>query len=63
MQLSFQLAELGVWYGLFYNWKSYLQPFGHGGAVKSCKEKDDWINQRVTEVIVEQPLASPGSAN
>ena len=33
-------------------------------APQICRRlKDCWINQWVTEVFVEQPLASPGSAN
>ena len=36
--------------------------FGRGGAVKLWEEKDESINQQVTEVFVEQPLALPKSA-
>ena len=28
----------------FYNWKTYLLPFGRGGAVKLWEEKDDLMN-------------------
>ena len=50
-----------------YNWKTYLQPFGRGGAVKLWEEKDqllnEWINQLITKLFEEQPLALPGSDN
>ena len=29
----------------FYNFKTYLKPFGRGGAVKLCGLKDDLINE------------------
>ena len=43
--------------------KLYLKPFGRGGAVKLWEEKDDSLNELMTRLFVEQPLASPGSAN
>ena len=54
-------------HSLFYKWKRYLQQYGRGGAVKSREEKGQQIYrliiQSVTELFVEQPMASPGSAN
>ena len=42
----------------------HLQPLGRGGAVKIFSQiMTDLISQSVTEVFVEQPLATPGSAN
>ena len=38
----------------------HLEPLGRGGAVKMFSQST--LIQSVTEVIVEQPLASPGSA-
>ena len=32
-------------HGQFCNWKSYLKPFGLGGAVKLWEKKDDSNNQ------------------
>ena len=37
--------------------------FGRDGNVKISSLNDHWINQWITEVFVEPPLASPGSAN
>ena len=51
-----------VWHSLVYDWKSYLKPFGRGSFVKSGEEKDELVNEWVTKVFVEQPLASHGSA-
>ena len=52
-------------YSILY-WKSYLKPFGPGGAVKLWEEKDDrltdLINQLITKLFIEQSLALPGSA-
>ena len=48
---------------IFLSWKSYLYSFGRGGALKLWEEKDQSLNEWITEVFVEQPLASPGSAN
>ena len=42
--------------------KCYLKPFGRGGAVKLWEEKADLINELITRLFIEQPLASPGSA-
>ena len=46
------------------HWKSYLQPLGSGGAIKSWEEKDELLNEllnkSVTEVFVEQPLLFRG---
>ena len=33
----------------FYNWKSYLYPFGRGGAVKLWEEEDELINQLIND--------------
>ena len=46
---------------LFYDWKSNLKPFGRGGFL-GRKRMNQLVNQSVTEVFVEQPLALPGSA-
>ena len=51
-----------LWHSLFHNWKSYIYPFGRGGAVNMLEEKDRSLTEWITEVFVEQPLASPGSA-
>ena len=54
-------------YSLCHDWKHHFQPFGRDGAVKIFYLKDESINQSVneliTEMFVEQPLALPGSAN
>ena len=40
-----------------------MQPLGRGGAVQIfSKTITELINQLITEVFVEQPLAPPGSA-
>ena len=48
----------------FYDWKLHLPPLGRGGAVKIFSQTiTELINLFMTKVFVEQPLASPGSAN
>ena len=37
---------------LFYDWKSYLKPFGRGGAVKLWQEKADGLNQLMNKTKV-----------
>ena len=43
--------------------KHQLQPLVHGGAVQTFFLKNQFMNELITEVFVEQPLISPGSAN
>ena len=56
-------------HSLFYDWKHQLKPFGRGGTVNPGEEKGHLltylksINESVTMVFVEQPLALPKSAN
>ena len=47
---------------MFYKWKHHFKPFGRDSTVKIFELKDESINEWVTKVFVEQPLASPGSA-
>ena len=53
-----------VKHSLLYDWKYHLQPLGRDGAIQPLKEKGDLvtnlINEWITTVFVEQPLASPG---
>ena len=54
-------------YSVFYDWKHLLKPFQFGGAVK-LREKDGdllnkWMNDLLTKVFVEQPLATSVSPN
>ena len=41
---------------------NYFNQIGHDGAEKIFSLKDCSMNESVTEVLVEEPLASPGSA-
>ena len=47
----------------FYDWKHHLQPLWRGSAVKIFAQRiSDSMNEWITKVFVEQPLALPRSA-
>ena len=53
-------------HSLFYAFLFFIVLFGLGDAVSTAEEEDDLLNQYnhlFTAVFVDQPLASPKSAN
>ena len=42
-------SSWSLWHSLFYNWKSYLQPFGRGGVVKLWEEKADRLTDSLND--------------
>ena len=47
---------------LFYDLKHHLKSSGFGGAIKPGEEDSHGPNQFIPKVLVEKPLAFPGSA-
>ena len=52
------LIKTTLKHSISYDWKYHLQPLGCGGAIEIFSQT---ITEWMTEVFVEQPLASPGS--
>ena len=38
-----------VRHSLFYDWRSYLKPFGRGGFINSWEEKDELVNELINQ--------------